>query len=360
MRRPALLAALAALLAAAGCSRKAEANYKHCLKLRVGMTKADMVKVMGEPEDTIPYVEGKSLPFLKGRTAYEWSNPATMPGGDHVSVDDASGKILSIRCSNSEVTASVFVEPPAPSTAAAAASASPAAAVAVSSRSAAEDLGAAVAAFTKKDLQQTLHLAKPLAVAENPDAQLLVGLVYLTADEVGLQGDKGEALKWIYRSSRNKNAVAAALYAATLKAGNVPAITVAQEAASAAELHHPAAEGLHASLLLNGYEDAVAQDVPAGEALLLKAAQDGDALSRLRLGERSQDVSKDVVQAYRWILLASRHPAASKFDDPLKADAFFWTAKDLAEANDRLKKLEPLMTPAQIKAAKNIADRPLP
>jgi TPR repeat protein len=342
--------ALVILAAAAACSHQAEANYKHCLRLRVGMTKAEMVAVMGEPEETIPYVEGKSLPYLKGRTAYEWSNPASMPGGDHVSVDDA-GKIESIRCSNSEITASVFVEPPAPSTAAVAASSAPPAAVAVSTRSAAADFDDAVQAYRKKDLQLTLRLARPLAVAENPDAQLLLGLVYLTADDVGLQGDRGEALKWFYRSGRNKNAVAAALYATLIKTGGVPPVTVAQEAALAAELHGPAGEYLQASLLLDGYEDVVTQDVPAGEAMLLRAARGGDAAAQLRLGERAQDVSKDLVEAYRWIWLASKQPLVDKFEDPLRAKAFFWTEKDLAEARERLKTLEPLLTPAQIKEA---------
>ena len=355
MRRAAAFVLLAAA-AAAGCSRQAEANYKHCLKLRVGMTKDDLVKIMGAPEDTIPYVEGKSLPYLKGRTAYEWSNPASMPGGDHVSVDDA-GKIESIRCSNSEITAAVFVEPPAPSAAAVAASSAPPAAVAASTRAATGGLNAAVAAYRGKDLQQALLLAKPLAAAENSDAQLLLGLIYLAADDVGLQSDKGEALKWFYRSSRNKNAVAAALYAATIQGGGVPAATVAREVALASELRSPAGEGLQASFLLNGYEDAVDPDVPAGEALLLKAARDGDPLSQLRLGERAQDVSKDLVEAYRWILLASRHPFVDKFDDPLKASAYFWTAKDLAEAQERLKNLGPLMKLAQIEEAESRATK---
>jgi hypothetical protein len=81
------------------------------------MTREALFQVMGPPEETIAYVEGKSLDYLKGRTAYEWSNPPSMPGPDHVSVDDASGKIESIRCSNSEITAPVFIEPPALSTA---------------------------------------------------------------------------------------------------------------------------------------------------------------------------------------------------------------------------------------------------
>ncbi len=130
MRVLALFAAGAALTAAAGCGRRLAANYKHCLKLRVGMTREDMRKIMGEPEETIPFVEGKSLDYLRGRTAYEWSNPATMPGPDHVSVEDATGKIASIRCSNAEISASVFIEPPEPSTAAAVSPSSAAAAAA--------------------------------------------------------------------------------------------------------------------------------------------------------------------------------------------------------------------------------------
>lgn len=118
MRR-AVLAVL--VLAAAACSKKTAANYPRCLKLRLGMTKEELIKVMGPPDETIPYVEGKSLPHLRGRTAYEWANPGSMPGPNHVSVEDASGRVASVRCSDAVISASVFVEPPAPSTAAVAA-----------------------------------------------------------------------------------------------------------------------------------------------------------------------------------------------------------------------------------------------
>ncbi len=114
-RRAALVGLVASLPAA--CSRKAADNYRHCLNLRVGMTREELWRIMGPPEETIPYVEDKSLGYLKGRVAYEWSNPAAMPGPDHVSVDDASGKISSIRCSGAVIAASVYVEPPASSTA---------------------------------------------------------------------------------------------------------------------------------------------------------------------------------------------------------------------------------------------------
>jgi hypothetical protein len=127
-------AALAVLLlTAAGCSSKREAaNYRHCLSLRVGMTRAEALKVMGPPDDTIPYVEGKSLSYLKGRTAYEWSNPAAMPGPDHVSVDDATGLVENIRCSDVDIQARVFIPPPDLSTGTVSASTAPARAPAAS------------------------------------------------------------------------------------------------------------------------------------------------------------------------------------------------------------------------------------
>ncbi|MCR4295631.1 MAG: hypothetical protein NUW21_08860, partial [Elusimicrobia bacterium] len=74
--------ALALLLLAAACSKKPAQNYRNCLKLRVGMTREQMIQMMGEPEETIPYVEGKSLPHLKGHTGYDWRTPgaAIAPG----------------------------------------------------------------------------------------------------------------------------------------------------------------------------------------------------------------------------------------------------------------------------------------
>lgn len=102
-----LRAAAALALLAAGCSRKPARNYKNCLTLRVGMTREQALAVMGEPAEVFPYVEGRSLPHLKGRTSYEWATPATMPAPNRVTVDDASGKVESIRCGSASVTAGV-------------------------------------------------------------------------------------------------------------------------------------------------------------------------------------------------------------------------------------------------------------
>jgi hypothetical protein len=102
---------LAGLLLVAGCSRQPSRNYRNCLKLLVGMTREQVLAVMGPPDEILPYVEGKSLPHLKGRTAHEWRTPATMPAPNRVSFDDTSGKAASIRCGDAAITAAVFVEP---------------------------------------------------------------------------------------------------------------------------------------------------------------------------------------------------------------------------------------------------------
>lgn len=110
---------LGALLLA-GCSRNAGKNYGNCLKLRLGMTKEQLLQIMGEPDSVSPYVEGKSLPHLKGRTSYEWENAARFPGPNHASVADATGRVESVRCSEVVISAEVFVEPVASTSAPAA------------------------------------------------------------------------------------------------------------------------------------------------------------------------------------------------------------------------------------------------
>ncbi len=107
-------AALTVLFLLSGCSKQPGLNYKHCLRLRIGMTREDVLKAMGPADETIPYVEGKSMPNSLGRTSYEWVTPSSMPAPAHVTIEDASGKAESIRCSDVVVTAAVFVEPPAP------------------------------------------------------------------------------------------------------------------------------------------------------------------------------------------------------------------------------------------------------
>ncbi len=98
---------LALILFSAACSRKPTQNYRTCLKLRVNMTITEVFAMMGLPEETFAYVEGKSLPHMQGRTAYEWSTPASMSAPNRVSFDNASGKVESIRCGDSAITASV-------------------------------------------------------------------------------------------------------------------------------------------------------------------------------------------------------------------------------------------------------------
>lgn len=350
MKRLLLLAVL--FPAAAGCGRRLEANYKHCLKLRVGMTREDMRKVMGPPDETIPFVEGKSLEHLRGRTAYEWSNPASMPGPDHVSVEDATGKIASIRCSNVDISASVFIEPPAPSTAAASAPV-----VATASGTAAPPAGGlddALAAYRAKDLPKALKIVNPLAGAGNADAQLLLAMIFLTADQVGLRANPAEAARLFYQSGRQKNCEAAALYVTTLdprKAGNV----FLAENEYAASLGCPAAKRLRADLLLDGFEDLAAADPAQGMTLLREAAADGSPAAQADLGARLQREGKDPVEAYRWTLLASRHPLVAAFDDPLHSLTNGWKDADRDKAAEALRALKKTLSPAQVAEAEKRA-----
>jgi hypothetical protein len=113
VRRLLLLPALALGLAACGGGKTAR-NYKKCLKLRVGMSGFQVEEIMGKPDETFPYVEGKSLPHMKGKTAFEWANPASMSAPNRVTLSEESGVVESIRCGDTVVTATVFVEPPAP------------------------------------------------------------------------------------------------------------------------------------------------------------------------------------------------------------------------------------------------------
>ena len=354
MRRFALPALL---ILAAGCSHQAELNYKHCLKLRIGMTKADMLTAMGTPDEALPFVEGKSLEYQRGRTAYEWANPATMPGGDHVSVDDASGKVESIRCSNSEISASVFVEPPAPSSATALSPAakSPAApAVAVSSAPA-PDFGAAIAAYRKKDFMKAMGIAGSLAQNGDPDAQMLSGLIFLNGAAAGQEKNgQGVALMWFYKAARQKHAEAQAVYAATLMKNGTPAQTVVDEIKLAADAGSPAGRLLQADVLLKGtFSDIVPVDEDEGEKLLTLAAKGGDPAAELALGRRHQTAHKDLVEAYRWTWLASKAPLADKFSDPMHSLSTAWTPEQQADAKKLLHELKAVMKPAQIKEAES-------
>ncbi|MDE2142165.1 MAG: hypothetical protein KGJ84_07130 [Elusimicrobia bacterium] len=354
-------ACLAALLLSA-CSRQAERNYRNCLKLRVGMTKDAMTKIMGAPEDVEPYVEGKSLPYLKGRTTYEWSNPASMPSPDHISFSEEAGMIESIRCSGVDITAPVYVEPPAPSTATVAVSTpAPVAAPAVSTAPAepAPDFKAALAAYKNKELVLAYKIARPMADAGNADAQMLMGLLY--SDERARAAGKeslNEAQKWFYRAGRVKDCEAAYAYAALIEEGGAAPEKVIEEFGYAADLKCPAAELRQGLMLIDGYKDSIAKDPDAGQKLVEAAAEGGSPQAQMILAGRAQSVAKDPVEAYRWALTASRHPVVSKYDDPLHAYSNTWREEDQTEAKAKLRTLGALMTPKQLADAKKRAGTP--
>lgn len=351
--RTAVILALLAL--AAGCSRRDDLNYQHCLRLRVGMPKAVMLRIMGAPDETQPYIEGKSLLYLKGRTAYEWSNPAMMPSDDRVSMDDSAGTIESIHCSGAEITAP-FIPPSAPSTAAVSTSAEPRPLSLVVSSAPAPDVADAVAAYGRRDFVRAMRIAGPLARGGNPDAQMLAGLIFLNGAAPGREQEgQGVALAWLYKSARQKNAEAQAVYAATLMGGGSPSETVVDEIKRAADLGSPAGERLQAEVYLKGlYADIVAPDEQAGEKWLRLAAQGGDPTAQLALGRRLQ-ARKNPVEAYRWALAASRHPLVDKFQDPLHSLTSSWTTAQKSDAEKLADELGAAMTPSRLKETESRA-----
>jgi hypothetical protein len=100
-----LAACIGLLLTTTACTGRSDLNYRNCLRLRVGMTRGEVFATMGPPDETMSFVEGKSPEHLRGRTAYEWGNPASMAAPNHVSVIDATEKTASIRCANVELSA---------------------------------------------------------------------------------------------------------------------------------------------------------------------------------------------------------------------------------------------------------------
>jgi hypothetical protein len=347
-------AALALLLAlAAGCSKQPELNYRHCLKLRVGMTRDELTKVMGAPEETIPFVEGKSLDYLKGRTAYEWSNPATMPGGDHVSVDETTGKVASIRCSNAEITTSVFIEPPAPSTATAKPGlAAPVVAVSTVPAAPAPGLDAAIAAYRKKDFMTAMRIAGPLAQNGDADAQLLAGLIFLNGAAPGQEkNSQPVAMMWFYKSSRQKNAEAQAIYADQLSTGGAPSSTVVTEIQAAGATDSAAGKRLDAELYLNGaYADIVPKDPEEGEKRMLEAARGGDPKAAFELAQ-FENRKPDLVEAYFWAFVAARHPVTDMFADPVHSLTSYWPADQKAAADKLMRGIPKYLSPAELKTA---------
>lgn len=107
------IAVVVLLALASACSRREARNYHRCLSLRVGMTKDDLLRFMGPPDDVEPFVAGRTPDYLRGRTAYEWNNPPEMPSPDHVSVQDSNDRVESIRCGGIDIVSSL---PPAPLT----------------------------------------------------------------------------------------------------------------------------------------------------------------------------------------------------------------------------------------------------
>src|ERR1019366_6454681 len=152
---------------------------------------------------------------------------------------------------------------------------------------------------------------------------------------------QGVALMWFYKSARQKNAEAQAVYAATLMTTTTPPQTIVDEIKLAADAGSPAGQLLQADVLLKGtYPDIVPVDEEEGDKLLVSAAKAGDPAAQLSLARRQQTARKDLVEAYHWALLASKAPLVDKFSDPMHSLSTAWTPEQRTDAQKLLRELK--------------------
>jgi len=194
-----------------------------------------------------------------------------------------------------------------------------------------------------------LKIAGPLAENGDPDAQLLSGEIFLNGAAEGREKDgQNAALMWFYKAGRAKNAEAQAAYASVLAANGSPGKAAVAEIQLAADLGSPAGQLLESDVYLKGlYTDMVPKDEQAGEKWMALAARGGSPTAQLAFAHRLS-ARKDLVEAYRWALAASKHPLVDKFSDPLHALTNAWTPEQLADARKLLQELKGAMTSAQI------------
>lgn len=78
-----------------GCiiDNKPELNYRNCLKVEIGMTKLEVLEIMGEP-DTIfsNMIEDNCL-------TYYYTPPALSSSGIDIMIDTNSNKVIEVICS---------------------------------------------------------------------------------------------------------------------------------------------------------------------------------------------------------------------------------------------------------------------
>jgi TPR repeat protein len=204
-----------------------------------------------------------------------------------------------------------------------------------------------------------MRIAGPLAQNGDADAQMLSGIIFLNGAAAG-QEKNGETagLMWLYKSSRQQNAEAQAVYAATLMSNGTPAKTAYDEIKLASSAGAPAGLFLLADVYLKGTfkeNGPQPEDIEEGERLLLLAAQGGSPTAQLAEARRQQTAHKDLVEAYQWALLASKSPLVDKFADPMHSLSTAWSPEQRADAQKLLKELKSRMKPAQIKDAESRA-----
>jgi len=189
-----------------------------------------------------------------------------------------------------------------------------------------------------------------LANAGMPNAQLMIGLKYLSGD--GVAKNDGEAAKWIARSATSGNAVAEYWLGSLYQHGRGVAADPAQ---SLSWFEKSAAQGNRKAMhnLAIAYADGrgVAKDFMVAARWFTQAAQLGYVDSQFNLAvlyERGDGVPQSLLDAYKWYSIAA---AQGDTESKARMDAIATqlSADDLAAAQ----KAAQTFKPASLQSAAN-------
>nr|WP_298684332.1 tetratricopeptide repeat protein [uncultured Dongia sp.] len=212
----------------------------------------------------------------------------------------------------------------------------PAKAESVSSQTVESQLEQAYMAYLARDFETAYDLLAPLAESGNPDAQAQLGTMYLLGNRV--QKDPAKALELFRLAAAQNNAKAqlqiGGMYQMGLGLPKDPGLAIAWAERAVAQGYGPAE-----AMLARTYEVGFGVEQNYGEAMRLfrLAAAKGQFYGQAGVGRlylRGQGSPRDLVEAYMWLTLASRH------DHPALATMKQYVQTDIAAS-------EREMTPAQ-------------
>ncbi|MBI3287975.1 MAG: sel1 repeat family protein [Elusimicrobia bacterium] len=215
------------------------------------------------------------------------------------------------------------------------------------------ELGPAISAYNRRDFESVVELAEPLARKGDKNAQYLTCSAYnnwkpLTTEHIVKGTAWCEAAAAQGKIEANYN-LFLRYSIAGLNGKRRPAEGF-KHLVIAARAGLPAAQTYLADQYALGVAGVTPADLTAAAQWARAASEAGAPRAQIQLGAhlfKGLGVSKDLVEAYKWIKLASIHPLSSTgAQDPLRMHPA-WTPNDAAQTAASLSMVAASMTPGQ-------------